>query len=1601
MKKRVIALMLAFVLVLNMGTVAFANGEATPAPVTETEPTPTPAADPTPTSTPAVEATPTPTPTPEVVLASIRVTQMPDKLEYLCTDTVVDSTGGLLTLTFSDRTTQTVDLSVATLSLVKETVNVTYEDMTDSFTVTVKHNYDEGVVTTEATATEPGVMTYTCADCGDEQTGEIPMAVSTDITGTCGDNLTWVLDSDGVLTISGTGMMPEYLDDDSPWLEHRDKIKKIVLGENVTNISDGAFSGCTELTAIEMPGVSSIGEAAFSGCSKLESIAIPNSVSSVGDNAFAYCSSLKDAVLSDSMRYIEVCLFANCTALTSVTIPSGVEQIFENAFMGCSALESVTIPETVEGIDVRAFGNCAKLTSIVFKGGKPNISGAAFSNVTATAYYYKTKNWTEDDFQDYGGTITWKALAEIVASGTCGADGDNLTWTLDSDGVLTISGTGAMANYSASVDTPWNQYKSSITKIAIDDGVTSIGGYAFAICSSLTSIEIPDSMTHIWKSAFSGCSGITSITMPASASIAEDSFNGCTNITNVTLTKGSGLMPYYTWDSSSRLDFYKWTPWYVARNNNISITIEDGVTRIGQNAFNDCSGLTNIKIPDGVTSIESYAFDDSGLTSIKIPNSVTRIGNYAFNGCGGLTSIEIPDSVTQIDEKAFICRNLQKITMPVSASIGRRAFADCPVTNVTLTKGNGTMPNYASQDSYSAIWNVYLWTPWYESTSNDVTVTIEDGVKNIGNYAFKGCDKLTSIDIPASVTSIGWHAFDGCTGLKTAGPKGSGCNYEFSWTDAIPDYAFDGCSGLTSVDIPDSVKSIGRSAFDGCSGLTSIDIPGSVTGIGYYAFSKCTGLTSVEIPEGVISIDGNAFYGCTGLTSIDIPSSLTSIGSGAFYGCTGLKTAGPKGSGCNYEFPWTDAIPDNAFYGCTGLMNVNIPDSVSSIGAHAFSYCYDLTGIEIPDSVTSIGLFAFYYCHALAEITFKGDAPAIEANTFKDVTATASYYKTKDWIDDDFQNYGGTITWKAIAAPVASGSCGAEGDNLTWTLDGDGVLTISGTGAMADCIYPAAPWSDYYNQIKRVVIEDGVTSIGCGAFDYCSALKRITIPSSVTTIGTGAFSDCVFKTAGPIGSGCDYEFGWTTAIPDFAFELCSALESITLPDSITTIGHTAFGRCSSLKSITIPNSLTTIGISAFKGCSALKGITIPDGVVSIGSEAFTDCSILKDITIPNSVTTVGNYAFVRCAFKTAGPIGSGCDFEFGWTSAIPNNAFSGSSLLESIILPDGLTSIGSGVFYDCNSLKSIDIPHSVTSIGKYAFRYCSNLENVSFAGDAPEIAVDAFSDIETTVKYLHAKTWSEDNFKDYGGNLTWQLCCENFVECEIIVDEAVNPTFDSTGLTEGSHCSVCEKPIVAQNELPKLAITELVVTAPNNTVYYKGQTLNTAGLKVVAKLNNNTDMDVTDQVQLEGFSSSAAGTKTITVSFKDAQATFDVQVFSFTSVSLSLEGRVIINFYANFPGYEESGYTPGILFFREQPDGDEIVAAYNAGEGVTSYVVADNGALMFSYDKLAAKELNDKVYATLYAVQDDGKVVFGTPTPISAAEYAVGAFNQYSDEPLL
>ena len=340
---------------------------------------------------------------------------------------------------------------------------------------------------------------------------------------------------------------------------------------------------------------------------------------------------------------------------------------------------------------------------------------------------------------------------------------------------------------------------------------------------------------------------------------------------------------------------------------------------------------------------------------------------------------------------------------------------------------------------------------------------------------------------------------------------------------------------------------------------------------------------------------------------------------------------------------------------------------------------------------------------------------------------------------------------------VASGTCG---DNLTWKLDDEGTLTISGKGAMTEWVHShSAPWATYRNTINKVVIQPGVTCIGKNAFSSgCKNLTSITIPEGVTSIGESAFYGCENLTSITIPEG-------VTSIGESAFYGCENLESITIPEGVTSIGGSAFQGCSSLKSITIPEGVTSIENMAFYKCSSLMSITIPEGVTIIGDEAFQWCSSLTSITIPKGVTSIGWKAFQGCsslksitipegvtsieygAFDTCGGLTSvtipesvtsigkhafdGCENLKSITipksvTSIGESAFYGCENLESITIPEGVTSIEGRVFYDCSSLMSITIPKGVTSIGEYAFYLCENLKSITIPKDLADIREYAF-----------------------------------------------------------------------------------------------------------------------------------------------------------------------------------------------------------------------------------------------------------------------------------
>ena len=325
----------------------------------------------------------------------------------------------------------------------------------------------------------------------------------------------------------------------------------------------------------------------------------------------------------------------------------------------------------------------------------------------------------------------------------------------------------------------------------------------------------------------------------------------------------------------------------------------------------------------------------------------------------------------------------------------------------------------------------------------------------------------------------------------------------------------------------------------------------------------------------------------------------------------------------------------------------------------------------------------------------------------------------------------------AEAAATHSGTCG---DNVTWTLDASGTLTISGKGAMADYYIFSVPWYDTRSQVKTVIIKNGVTSIGNCAFDGCSSLTSATIPNSVTGIGNWAFYGCSSLTSATIPDS-------VTSIGEDAFNGCKSLTSVTIPNSVTSIANGAFSNCSSLTSVTIPDGVTSIGESAFYGCSSLTNVTIPKSVTSIGDWAFSNCTSLTNVTIPKSVTRIGFGAFSGsnatitvasgnseyCSVAGAlynkqkttlfypGMIKDGSFRIPNSVTTIAYSAFEGCSSLTSVTIPNSVTSIGWYAFRDCSSLTRITIPNSVTSIGEWVFGSCTSLTRVTIPDNVTSI----------------------------------------------------------------------------------------------------------------------------------------------------------------------------------------------------------------------------------------------------------------------------------------
>ena len=868
----------------------------------------------------------------------------------------------------------------------------------------------------------------------------------------------------------------------------------------------------------------------------------------------------------------------------------------------------------------------------------------------------------------------------------------------------------------------------------------------------MTLITIGKGTSLISGSAFDGCSSLVEI-----------------NVANENTTYSSFDGALYNKDQTAlvRCPIGKTT-----------CAISDKCTSIADSAFNGCSSLAEINATNENTTYSSfdgalYSKDQTTLvfcpqakSSITIPNSVTSIGQGAFQNCSSLTNVVVPNSVTSIGQGAFQnCLSLESITLPfIGGSASSNQFLGYIFGASSYTDNSNKVPTSLK------------------------TVIISDGCTSISQYAFYGCSGITSIVVPNSITTIEQGTFQSCSSLESITLPFVG---ESALSNQFLGFIFGGSSysdnstyvptSLRKVILSDACSSIVQNAFYNCSKITSVTIPNTVLSIGKAAFQGCSRLQSITLPFIGGSASTNQFLGYIfGGTTADnnsnkVPSSLRTVV--ILDGCT--------------------SIANFAFTGCSSLTSITIPNSVQSIGNYAFQGCSSLTSITIPNSVQSIGNYAFNSGTSLRQINVDdgneiySSIDGVLYNKDQTTLIFCPQGKTSITIPNTVISIAnGAFYFSSITSIVLPNSLTSidEGaflySKLTSITIPNNVTSIS-PRAFANC-----------NSLVTVVLLDGVISIGESAFSNCSKLTSITIPSSVQSIDKSAFYDCSLLLTINVADeneyyssidGVLYNKDQTTLI-----RCPQAKTSITIPNTVTSIGESAFSGCKRLTSIIVPNGVTLIGIRAFQNCSSLESITLPfigesastnqflgyifgassysnssnimptslktviisDACISISQNAFYGCSSLTSITFSSSISSIPASAFSGCSSLLTINVADENEYfssidgilynknqttlircpQAKTSITIPNTVtlIGENSFrgcsLTSITIPNSVTTIGESAFQSCTSLTSIKIPNSVTSISRFAFENCQYLTSVILSDSVTSIGNGAFQD---------------------------------------------------------------------------------------------------------------------------------------------------------------------------------------------------------------------------------------------------------------------------------
>ena len=863
------------------------------------------------------------------------------------------------------------------------------------------------------------------------------------------------------------------------------------------------------------------------------------------------------------------------------------------------------------------------------------------------------------------------ATADGEPVSASGKTGD-VNWSL-SGTELTISGYGRMADYvyDYSSKTPWGY---DITSVNILPGVENIGKYAFKFCSKLTSVTIGNNVESIGESAFFLCTAITDISLPDSvAYIGDGAFANCTHMETIRMPAHSDYLGY--------------------------------------DVFNSCSALKSVDIPEGITWVNGKSFFwCRNLKHITVPSTLTGVSSEAFLSCYGLKELELPDSVTFIGTRAFgYCEDLESVNIP-------------------------------------------------------------SAISSIPAEAFIGCESLTDLEISGTITSIGDDAFFGCTSLSDIGYTdfndavrhadiGVGAFYNTAWFSAQPVgiyYIGDAVYGTNAVEpvsltIRDGATGIMEGAFHNCPALTGITVPDSITEIPANTFNNCDGLLSITLPESITKIGDYAFAGSSALETAIVSGD---IGKHAFESCAALKEVAMIKN--------TTTVGNSAFNECRALEKVRLADSVTTICTHAFYYCYGIKRLVLPKSIETLEDDAFYYCSF--ESVWVSSPDTVIKYYYEPRGNTRLEYPFRYAGDftvyapsnSQAQTYATTMRHPFVSTD-SPGACSVD----------DGVLTISGNGTMPNYSESApAPWTIFdgcfpgeTGYITSVEIQDGVSGIGSYAFAGLTDLTSVTMPETLTTINASAFENCTSLSTLPDMSHVTY-LG-KNALSNTAW-LNAQEDGVVYANDILV---TCKGDSPALYAVQSDTRVVAAG--AFSGSQTLEQIGISEGVKYINDDAFNNCPNLIAAGFGHD-HVFGAGAFLNCPqLVFYGPKKS-----TAYTYAIDHNILYGVMIDESgdcewflhngnltvsgegamadyassaqspfaagitsIVLEEGVTSVGNYSFADLPNLTSVTLPSTLTRIGGHAFENAAALTSVTIPASVTEIGEDAFAGCENLTIY--------------------------------------------------------------------------------------------------------------------------------------------------------------------------------------------------------------------------------------------------------------------------